>query len=329
MSGLFVKGRLSLAAACLCVVSAAGASAQTVIATIPVEGPAGRGVSDPYAKRAYIPTDGNGTNGQVTVIDETTNTIAGYITLNTNWPALTAALNPKTGLLYVGAETGGLFVINPKTGATVAYINVNAASVALNPFTNKIYASDFENYLYVIDGASNNIEASIPVNAIQNISVNPANNRIYAALQYFNPGAVAVIDGNSNKIIAQPPAGSGLSFDVVVDPFRNNFYSAEQFGTATVYNGKTNKQTTAIQIAGQPTGIVDDPITNTVYVANYQTGAVDIISGRTNTVTGSVAVGPQPTYMTGDPVNKLLYVGLQGTDSNGYPVYYVSVVKTQ
>lgn len=332
-------GRLVLPA-CLSVLFGAAALAQSVVATIPMSGYVGSGAVDPAAHLVYLPTGYNGTYAQVTIVNEKTNTIAGYINhLNTEWQTTTAALNLKTGLLYVGAEDAGLYIVNPKTGAVLGNVNVDAVSVAVNPLTNMIYVSDFYSTLYVIDGATDNIVASIPINGIQNIAVNPVNNRIYAAVPY-NPGKVAVIDGATDQIVAEPTAGSGLTFDVAVDPYRDTFYSADGnqlsssgAGTASVFNGRTNTLTTAVSLTGLPVTVSDDPFTDTIYVSNYDTNAVDIIGGATNTQIGSIAVGQEPQYLTGDPINKLLYVGcetpgVQGVNG-GLATYSVVVVKTR
>ncbi len=324
MSSL-LKGKLSLILVCLCTVPlpASIALGQTVIATIPVAGYVGQGAVDPEAQKVYMP---NGSN-QVIVIDEKTNTVTGTITVDTLYPVTSVALNPKNRLLYIGAEVGGLFVVNPKTHATVAFINVDGSSVAVNPLTNKVYASDFNSYLYVIDAETNTIEKMITINGIQNIALNPFTDRIYAAIESF-PGAVAVVNGRNNHIIAEPAAGSGLSFSVSVDPVRNLFYSAEQFGTVTVYDGKTNKQVTSIAIPGQPDGIAFDPITRDIYVSNYGTNELDIISGSTYAITGTVAL-TAPAYLTDDPFHKLLYVSTLGTDANGNAIGTITVVKTK
>jgi DNA-binding beta-propeller fold protein YncE len=327
---------LFLATACL----SAAAHAQTVIATIPITAYAGGGAVDPKAKLAYIPTGTNDANtnpsSQVTIVDEKTQTIAGYITFDSEWQAVSAALNYRTGLLYVGLEGGGLYVVNPKTRETVGYVNVPAACVAVNSETNMVYVSDFDQNLYAIDGATNTIVADVTVQGIENIAVNPRTNTIYAAVD-FNPGKVAVVDGRTNQIIAEPTAASGLTFGVAVDPFRNIFYSSDTnqlsssgTGTVSVYNGKTNTLTTSVTEDGYPALVVEDPVTFTVYASNYPEGTVDIIDGATNTQTGSVTVGADAQYMTDDPVNKLLYVGCQGPNtSEGYPTYLLYVIKTK
>jgi DNA-binding beta-propeller fold protein YncE len=323
-----------LAAVCV----TAGINAQKVIATIPVADFVGGGAVDPFAKLAYLPTGAadNGTISQVTVVDERNQTIAGYITLPTNWPAVSLDLNYKTGLLYVGTEFGGLFVVNPRTGATVASINVNAAGVAVNSFTNKIYVSDFTSNLYVVDGASNMIDTTIPVQGIENVAVNPFTNRIYAAVS-FNPGEVAVVDGKTNQIIAQPTAASGLTFGVAVDPFRNIFYSSETnqlstsgTGTVSVYNGTTNTLTTSVTVEGYAGLVAEDPVTFTVYTSDTPENTIDIIDGSNNTLIDSLPVGLQPQYLTDDPINKLLYVGCQGPNgANGFPTYVLYVIRTK
>lgn len=326
-----INRKLSPVFVCLCTIpfAASFALGQTVIATIPVAGFAGQGAADPITQKVYIPTGaGSDGIGQVTVIDEKTNTIAGIITVATDWQVVAVAWNPVKNLLYVGAENGGLFIVNPKTHATVGFINVNASSLAFNPATNKIYASDFNSNLYVIDAETGNIETTIAIQGIENIAVNPVTNRIYAAVQDFSPGAVAVVDGSTNQVIAQVPAGSGLTFGVAVDPIRNVFYSAEQFGTMTVYDGRTNTETTAVTIPGQPSGLSFDPITRLAYVSNYAANSVDIVNGATDEITGSVAVGNQPEYSTDDPFHKLLYVGTSSTNAQGEPVFALSVIKT-
>jgi YVTN family beta-propeller protein len=319
-----------LAATCLSV----AANAQRVIATIPIANFAGGGAVDPLAKLAYIPTyTSNDGVSQVTVVNERTQTIAGYINLSTSSAATSAALNYKTGLLYVGAQNGGLFVVDPKTGATVAFVNVNAVSVAVDSVTNKIYASDFDETLSVVDGASNMIDTTITIPGIlQNIAVNPFTNRIYAVNQN-NPGILDVVDGKTNQLIAEPNAASGVSTGVAVDPFRNIIYSADPnflstsgTGTVSVFNGRTNTLVASTTLEGTPAAVVEDPLTFTVYASSYSNNTVYVIDGANHALIDSITVGSQPQYLTDDPINKLLYVGCQSPDGTTFILY---VIKTR
>jgi DNA-binding beta-propeller fold protein YncE len=180
-----------------------------------------------------------------------------------------------------------------------------------------------------VDGKSGNINAAIPVEALENVAVNPFTNRVYAAQDLF-PGKVTVIDGKTNQVIADVTGGGDLSFDVGVDPSHNLFYSTDQFGTLSVFDGKTNTLTATVALPGQPTGIAVDPLAHKIYVSDIADSAVDIVDGKTNTLIGTVAVGSSPTYSAINPANGLLYVGNTGQSQNYTPSSEtLSVIKTR
>jgi DNA-binding beta-propeller fold protein YncE len=269
----------------------------------------------------------------VEVIDEKKQTIAATIKLDTSWPATSVALNPKTHVLWVGAESGGLFAVNSKNHKTIGFVNLNAAGITLNPETNTIYVSDFVSTLSVVDGNTGNIlYTNSNMGGITNLVADSFNNRVYIAMQLFNPGSVWVLDGRTNQIIAKAPAGSSFTNSVALDPFHDAFYSADQglgTGTATLYSGKTNIPTASIPIAGSPDGVAVDPLTRTLYVSDFQNNELDLIDAVSNTLTGTLSVGPEPGYLTDDPVTNELFVGTQGTDANGNPEFWITVVKTK
>ncbi len=322
MRSFDLRGKISAALLCLSVgpFFAGMAQGQTVIANIQVPGFVGPGAVDPIAHKVYLPT-----GSFVTVIDEKTNKLAGLITLPTNWPAVAVALNPITSRLYVGAENGGLFIVNTRTLATVGSINVNATSMVINLLTNKIFVSDFESNLYVIDGYTNNIETTIPINFIQNIALNPLTGRVYAAQDLF-PGEVTVVDGYSNKIVATVAAGGDLSFSVALDLAHDRFYTADQFGTVSVFNGRTNKLETTITVPGQPVDVQFDEVGRKLYVTDVSGNELYVIDTVKDKVTGGVSVGPGAEYATLDEIRGLLYVGTSGSDPN-VPTSNVAVVK--
>jgi len=301
-----------------------------VIANIPVPGFVGQGQSDPITGKAYIPVSTG-----VAVVDEKTNTVETVITVATNWTITAAAINPLTNLLYVGAQSGGMFVVDARTHRTVGFVNVNAVSIDLDPITNTIYASDFSSTLYVVNGKTNAVETSIPISGIQNIAVNPVTNRIYAAQENL-PGNVIVIDGKNNQIVATVAAGGDLSVGVAVDPIHNLFYSSEEFGlnfnqtasTATAYDGKTNTQTAVVQIPGQAGSLVVNPLTQKIYVAGSTDNELNAIDGKTNKLTGNLAVGTNPQYETIDSLRGLVYVGTEDTSDPNNLTGNLAVVKT-
>lgn len=305
------KPGVVLAATCLAILRTCtqGASAQTVIATIPLAGsPGGIGV-DPVAQKIYVAE-----GPQVQVIDEKTNTPVASFTINTNWAITDVKPNPATGLIYVAAQNGGMWVVDPKTYQPITMVNVNAVTLAVNPATNTIFASDFNNTLWAVDGKSNTIVTQISINGIENVAVNPATNTIYAAQDLF-PGQITVINGKNYKEVATVKAGSGLSFDVTTDAEHNQFFSGDQMGTVSMYDGKTNKLIAAPNTGGQMVGVSADPAVGKVYAADYQNNVVDVLSETTHTVINSIPVGTNPEYMDIDPFRGFLYVGNSSSSS--------------
>lgn len=318
MSSEVPKGKFALVLACACLLAAASASlnAQTVVTTIPLANtPAGIG-EDPVAGRVYVAE-----YSQVQVIDENTNTVIRTFNLPTTFSITDAKPNPATGLIYVAAQGGGLYVVSPVTFLPVAFVNINAVAVAVNYAKNNIYVSDFNSNLYVIDGKHNRVDRTIAVNGIENVAVNPYTDRIYAAQNVF-PAKVAVINGKNNKIIAEVSGGGFLGFDVTVDQLHNKFADSEEFGSVSLFNGATNTLTGTVQVGGAPAGVRIDPVTQRLYVADTSSNAVNVIDTTTRTIVGSVLVGSNPEYMDINQLTGMLYVGDTGSNS-------LTVVKTR
>lgn len=330
MRNLFSRSAISAALLCLSVTSVASrqAAGQKVVGKIAVQGFPGQGAYDSALQETFVPTGTNSVGTSAVSVIGKKNTVDRTITLPTNWGTVSVALNPVTKRLYVGAENGGLYIVDPKSGMLLAEVNVNAVSVVVNQVTNKVYVSDFDNSVYVIDGATNNILKTIKVDAIENLAINPVTNHVYAAQDVF-PGQVTVIDGKSDTIMKTVQAGGNLTFAVAVDALTNTFYSADELGTVSVYDGKTNTRKATISLPGsQPVGILVDASDKRLFVSSASDNKVYILDVTTNKVVKTVTVGMTPEYMTLDLKHNLVYVGNTGqTDANGNPVFSLSVVK--
>lgn len=313
MSSSVPKGSLSLAVACLCALAftATVARAQKVVKTVQLENsPNGIGV-DPIARRAYVAV-----GSEVEVIGEASGKVLRTFNLPTDWAITDVKPNSLTGRIYVATEGGGLWVVDPKTYLPTDLINVEAVGLSVDSLTNKIYVSDFNSTLYVVDGKTNTIDKMITVSAIENVVVNPITNRIYAAQDLF-PGQVTVVDGKTNKVVAHAVGGGYLSFAVAVDPVLNRFYSTDQFGTLSAFDGATNKLIATVTLPGQPAGVSVDLVKHQVYVSDYQNNTIDLVNGLTNKLTKSIAVGSSPSYSDIDPIRGFFFVGNTGA-SAGY-----------
>jgi DNA-binding beta-propeller fold protein YncE len=170
--------------------------------------------------------------------------------------------------------------------------------------------------------AAQSIITTIPFDApTVGISADPIRNTIYVVAPQPGDSTVnlAVINGSTNTVSKTVPLTSGADFPAV-DYFANKIYIAgcnfqvEPVACiVTVVNGKTDAVVTTIPITttagGGLAGIVVNPLTGLVYVANASNNVIDIINGWQNKLVGSISLnGNSPTAIALNPVLNLLYV---------------------
>src|SRR5260370_2453834 len=66
--------------------------------------------------------------------------------------------------------------------------------------------------------------------------------------------------------------------------------------------------TSTIPVGSLPAGVAADPLTNTIYVANFLDGTVSVISGKTNTVTATIPVAREPDVVAANPLSNTIYI---------------------
>jgi len=311
MPALSFQGKVALAAAAFCLLpfSTTLASAQKIIAAIPIPNATDVAIN-PVTELAYIPS-----GSAVAIVSEKTNTVLGYALIESAYGPEEVAVNPLTNRLYV-TTSQALYVVDTTTNLVVATVNVPAVGVAVNIATNKIYVSDFESNVYVIDGKTNNLLKDIQFpEGVENLAVNPVTNRIYVAEDLF-PGKVGVINGATDTILTTVNAGGDLTFSVGVDYVHNLVYTADQLGTVSVIDGKTNTLKTTITTGGQPGYVSVDSLRNRVYVDNTGNGlsAIQVINGANDKIINTVSIPGGPNYSDIDPYRSRLYVTTLGPD---------------
>lgn len=118
------------------------ASAQTVVATIPVGLNPWSVAVNPATNRVYT---ANISANNVSVVDGATNAVVATIpTLGIAGSTKAIAVNPTTNRIYVAHCYAGLSIIDGVTQAVVANVPIAGcpSSIAVNPVTNRIYAAD-------------------------------------------------------------------------------------------------------------------------------------------------------------------------------------------
>lgn len=161
--------------------------------------------------------------------------------------------------------------------------------IAASPATNQIYVvvvsgTSTSDTLAVINGSTDTVVANIPVPAGAYVpAVNVLTNRVYIATCNYlvdpTPCSVTVVDGNTGTVVASVP--------VTTTP------------------------------GGGLLGIVVDPITFNVYVANASDNVIDIISGFKNRIVGTINLnGAAPQGLGFNAFNRELYITF-GTNQIG------------
>ena len=281
---------------------------QQVIATVSVgAAPTLAGVN-PVTNKIYVPnTCGNDpscqtANGTVSVIDGTSNTVIGTISIGSAPHG--AAVNPVTNKIYVPnfcgndgsctTHSGTVTVIDGVSNTVVATVNVGNGpyQVAVNSVTNRVYVtntcgssscSTFGATVSVIDGVTNTVIATVNTD--------------------YNPSA-PVVDSVTNKIYVANQCGN--------DPTCGSPHAA---GTVTVIDGATNNPTT-VNVGIWPDGLDVNSITNKIYVANHcgddptcvSTATMTVIDGATLATTEVPIGGVQPRSVGVNSITNKIYI---------------------
>jgi YVTN family beta-propeller protein len=202
------------------------------------------------------------------------------------------------------------FSLQLRADSVLTTINVGGGStgIAANPRTNKIYVGVNQNVV-VIDGKTQQVTATIDTGSGVNfVAVNVLTNRTYASSCFGGPCHIAVINGNTNKVMANIPIASGSQIGIqglAVNPVTDRIYASDaDNGLLLVIDGKTNTIIDKVSVSSQPGGIGVNPKTNRIYVAGSGfPGLIMIFDGATDALITNV---PEDFGITNAAVNFLL-----------------------
>jgi YVTN family beta-propeller protein len=311
--------------------------ANTVITTIDTgHTPTGM-VRDSQRGVIYVANSGDST---VVAVDERTNTVTAIIPVG-EYP-FDLGFDPFRRTLYVSNYlSGNVSVIDEATNtvtATIAFpANSYPRAVAVDPFRGKAYvgvAGQTTDYVAVIDEATNAVTKTIELPALGlrgignegfELGVDTLRGTLYLTAGSVGPYEVYVIDERTDTITASIPM-PGETIHCAVDPVKGLVYVANSGyvfegtstnGSVVVINEETNTVIANITDTSinSPNGVAIDPVTGTVYVANYGLangvkygyGSVVAIDERTNAVTATIPLGGAVNDVVVDPVRGIFY----------------------
>jgi YVTN family beta-propeller protein len=229
-----------------------------------------------------------GAGSMVVVIDGRSNQVITNISLNQSCGLGTQgiAVNEFTNQIYVSDyDDNQEVVIDGATNQIAARIDLQGRDplgVAVDPRTNQVWVAldgpvgDVD----ILDGASNTILATITVGNvfITDVAINPATRRAYIASD-STPSNLYVLDSRTRQVLATVPTGQFAS-DVTLDPLSNLIFVTDGGGNQVfVVNGSTNAVTATVPLNGiEPSGIAVDPVTQQVYVSEFDSNQVEIMT---------------------------------------------------
>lgn len=241
------------------------------------------------------------------------------------------AVNTATNLIYV--PEGHFFdakviVIDgnpasPTFHQKIAQVDLpndcEPVEIAVNTVTNRAYVADeFGNRVLIIDTATNTFAGSIAVGTHpRRLAVNSATNRIYVPVE-VDPitGQIAVIDGNTNTIVASIPLANPthFPFKLAANETNNRVYVTSLQGSVTVVDGATNSIITTIAGGRVPFGVAVNPVTDRIYVSNLADSDLSVIRGSTNAIEANIFIGTASNVAAANRVTGRVYAASTGNE---------------
>jgi YVTN family beta-propeller protein len=231
-----------------------------------------------------------GAGSMVVVIDGRSNQVITDISLNQSCGLGTQgiAVNQFTDQVYVSDyDDNQEVVIDGATNQIAARIDLlgrDPLGVAVDLLTNQIWVAldGPVGNVDILDGATNTILNTITVGNVfvNNVAINPATRRAYISSD-STPSNLYVLDSRTRQVVATVPAGQ-FANEVTLDPLSNLIFVTDGGGNQVfVVNGQSNAVTATVPLNGiEPSGIAVDPVTQSVYVSEFDSNQVEIMSER-------------------------------------------------
>ena len=279
--------------------SAAATSALAVIKTVTVgDGPVGVAIND-VDDTVYVT---NTDSKDVSVINGVTGTVADTISLVNYGVPSSVAVNDLDDTVYVttqGPDDGFGFaqtvvVINGRVGTVEDTISdglsYGTVAVAVNDLDDTVYVTEFlANTNLVIDGRTNAWDFDTTFSGtFQAVAVNEVDDTVYLIENAL--GTMSVMNGRDiNDMTSITVAAEYDPLYVAVNQVDDTVYVANDSGTVSVINGRTNTWDDTIAVGAGLRGVaVDGSGTHAglVYVTNSRADSVSVI-GRVTPSLGS------------------------------------------
>ncbi|MDX1387601.1 MAG: YncE family protein [Acidobacteriota bacterium] len=175
--------------------------------------------------------------------------------------------------------------------------------VAVNPDTNRIYVTDLsKDLLYVLDGATNTLEATVPVTGRPfGVKVNPFTNLVYVSS--IDDEAIYVIDGATDSLIDTIPVPH-TPLDLVMDFMADRLYAANPASSCVCEIDCTTNSVQGIPLDPRPQGLGVDLVNGQVWVG-HESACVSVI--EEDAAVEPIVLGSRPVDVAVNPLVRRAY----------------------
>jgi YVTN family beta-propeller protein len=217
------------------------------------------------------------------------------------------AVDPADGRLFL-PNSRSVSVLNGTTGAMISQIALPAGSdgaAAYNPISTDVLVGEFGGIVQAIETSSPTLLPPVRfIGSADSIAVNASTGDAYVVDGDIS--SVAVLASNDSALLGISNIGGGPTAITSVGTGGTIYVTDSD--NVSVINSTTHKVVDTISVGADPEGILYDPASNDVFVANSDGGTVSVISTRTNAVVANVSVDSAPWALAWDNLTNEVYV---------------------
>jgi YVTN family beta-propeller protein len=265
-------------------------------------------------KGEIFATNGNGAN--VSVINDTTDTIIANVTTGGN-PNGVAYDSGKGEIFVANYGTNNVSVISDNNNTVVANINVGTSPTALtyDGAKGEIFVANYvSSNVSVIADSNNTVVANLSVGtAPDSMAYDMADGEIFVTNSQSNN--VSVISDENNTVVANLNVGGNPS-SVAYDNATNEVYVGNSYSdNMSIIYGANNTVSAASVLLGTncPASMAYDGEDGDIFVGSScylsYTDVVSVVNTTSNNVTVMLQIGNSPSGIAFDSGNGNIYVG--------------------
>ena len=290
----------------------------SVLATIPSYYTADGVAFDPESRVVYVANQGS---NNISVIDPSTRTAIASLDVAPN-PFLSTG-GPANGTVFVGAACpGGLAELNGTTGQIQMCLSIpgRVAGLTYDGQNGRLYVSDGNSNITVVDTSNGKILDRIYLGdrpywaGTWVMALDPQNGTLF--VPNYDWGNMSVLNLTTDSVVKTIPAGPQPEV-AVYDPIDGSIWVSEfnSPGYVDRFNASTYNSLPRLSVPSYPEGMVYDPNSREMYVADSGAAEVSVFSAANGSLIATIPVGTNDYSLGLDPTADIILCANAGSNN--------------